>query len=661
MSRYVEQDLEIARLRALAVNAGIDLEAQADQEPRAIAEARNEIERLKQENARLRQEAARTAGNYRLALSFGQAKLAASEAELGRFEAILQSAIDFAIIVTDLTGLVTTWNEGATRILGWTDDEIEGKHSSLIFTHEDRENGVPNCEMSKALGDGRADDERWHVRKDGSRFFAIGTMMPLRADDGTTLGFLKILRDQTVRRLAEEQLRESEAFTRSILAASRDCIKVLDTEGRITAINDNGLLLLEASSIEALSGVLWLDYWTNDRDVVAEAMAMARRGETGRFQARCPTLQGTLKWWDVIVTRIDSADTLAPRLLVVSRDITESKEADLSIAANAHRLRTILDTIPVGVLIADPEGRIVEGNQRVAEILKHAAARESGDMSTNRWISFHEDGTAVQRDDYPLPRVLKHGEARSSLEVDYQKGDATRGWVRFDAAPIRDEAGQTTGAVVAITDIDARKKAEAQQRFLMNELSHRVKNILAVVVSIARQTMRNAKSMDHASEALLSRISALAGAHDVLMQHQWASADMTTLVAGAMKVHDDSGTQVEIAGPDLRLGPQAALSIALVLHELGTNAVKYGALSDTDGRVAISWTKEIEAGELHLVFRWRETGGPPVVAPEQTGFGSRLIKHSLSSFGTVAMDYAPTGLVLDFNAPIKKIQQVDHV
>ncbi len=246
---------------------------------------------------------------------------------------------------------------------------------------------------------------------------------------------------------------------------------------------------------------------------------------------------------------------------------------------------------------------------------------------------------------------------RATLEVDYERGDGTRAWVSFEAAPIRDEAGGVGGAVVAITDVDARKKAEAHQHFLMNELSHRVKNILAVVASVTRQTLRNTQTLEDASETLLSRINALAGAHDVLMQHDWASADLRVLIAGAMKIHDDGSTQVTVEGPEVRLGPQAALSIALVLHELGTNAAKYGALSDPSGRLAITWRTEPRADDTHLVFRWKESVDTPVTAPERSGFGSRLIKHSLSSFGAMASDYAADGFVLDFDASLKRIQQ----
>lgn len=655
-SHPVERDREIGRLRALLGAAGIDPDAAAP-DPQSPVARSDELEAMRAENARLRGEVARMTGSYRLAVSLGQAKLAASEAELDRVEAIFQSAVDFAIIVTDFAGKVTTWNEGAARILGWSAHDVEGRSSSIIFTPEDCLANVPELEMREALTQGRADDERWHMRKDGSRFFASGTMMPMRTDAGEIVGFLKILRDETSRRLAEEQLRESEAFSRSILAASRDCIKVLDAQGFVAVINDNGLSLLEASSLDAVRATPWVSFWGEAANLAVSAVASATAGGTGRFQARAPTMAGTLRWWDVMVSQVPATGTSPPRILVVSRDITQSKEAALRMADSAHRLQTVLDTIPIGVLLADRTGRIVEENERATELLKHPPTRAGGEPD-ERWRGFHENGLPVEQADYPLRRVLDGGEARSILEVDYQRGDGTRAWVSLEAAPILGgEAGAVSGAVVAISDIDARKKAEARQRFLMGELSHRVKNILAVVVSVARQTLRNAATVEDASEALLARINALAGAHDVLMQHHWASADLGVLIAGAMKIHEDGGDQVSISGPNVHLGPQAALSVALVIHELGTNAVKYGALSDSAGRLAISWRVEPRAGEPHLLLCWQETVATPIVAPERSGFGSRLIKHSLSSFGTVSMDYAPAGFVLDFAAPLKRINQ----
>jgi PAS domain S-box-containing protein len=115
-------------------------------------------------------------------------------------EAIVQSAIDYAIISMDLDGLVTSWNEGAVRILGWTAGEMIGKPATVFFTQADRQNGIPQYEMTSAISRGRGSDERWHLRKDGSEFRASGEMMALRLEDDTTIGFIKILRDKTEER-----------------------------------------------------------------------------------------------------------------------------------------------------------------------------------------------------------------------------------------------------------------------------------------------------------------------------------------------------------------------------------------------------------------------------------------------------------------------------
>lgn len=127
-----------------------------------------------------------------------------------RYRAVFESAVDYAIVVLDLGGLVTDWNEGANRILGWSREEAFGQHVSLFFTPEDRAEHVADVEMSNALARGRGADERWYLRKGGERFWANGEMMPLQAADGSTVGFIKILRDRTAQRVAEDQVKASE-------------------------------------------------------------------------------------------------------------------------------------------------------------------------------------------------------------------------------------------------------------------------------------------------------------------------------------------------------------------------------------------------------------------------------------------------------------------
>ncbi len=207
-------------------------------------------------------------------------------------------------------------------------------------------------------------------------------------------------------------------------------------------------------------------------------------------------------------------------------------------------------------------------------------------------------------------------------------------------------------------DITELKLAEAHQTLLMQELAHRMKNTIAMVQAVAAQTMRNAVSLEAAGEALAARLLALAKAHDVLLQGSFARASLVGLVAGAISLHDDGATdRFRVEGADLTLGPRHGLTLALMLHELGTNAAKYGALSVAGGKVGITWTvNDAEGGPL-LRFRWEEIGGPPVTPPTRTGFGTRLIARSLvHGFGGKAqLSYPPEGAVLTFEAPLAAV------
>ena len=163
-----------------------------------------------------------------------------------RNTAILESAVDYAIVSMDLKGMVTSWSPGAERILGWSEAEMCGEPAHVFFTEDDVATGVPEQEMASALMQGRGTDERWHLRKDGSLFWANGEMMPLRDEDGRHEGFLKILRDRTEQRNAAAKEQADAAFMRGVLASSADCIKVLDPDARLTFMNEGGLAVMEA-------------------------------------------------------------------------------------------------------------------------------------------------------------------------------------------------------------------------------------------------------------------------------------------------------------------------------------------------------------------------------------------------------------------------------
>jgi two-component sensor histidine kinase len=202
--------------------------------------------------------------------------------------------------------------------------------------------------------------------------------------------------------------------------------------------------------------------------------------------------------------------------------------------------------------------------------------------------------------------------------------------------------------------LQAKNEAEAQQHVLNEELRHRLKNTLAMVQAIASQTLKNIPDRD-AVEAFERRILALSKAHDVLLQENWTAAPMDQITRLVLSMHDDAG-RIETAGPSIQIGPKATLSLSLLLHELATNAAKYGSLSASSGRVKITWKVQAGESEPELVLTWEEANGPPVVPPQRVGFGSRLIRMGLAGAGQVKRDYLPGGFRAEFRAPLELVR-----
>ncbi|AWN44022.1 PAS domain-containing protein [Methylobacterium durans] len=229
-------------------------------------------------------------------------------------------------------------------------------------------------------------------------------------------------------------------------------------------------------------------------------------------------------------------------------------------------------------------------------------------------------------------------------------GVAEDRFVDFLYQPITDASGKVTGIFVEGSDVTERVRGEEHQRLLINELNHRVKNTLATVQAIAHQTFRR----DHSAktDTFEARLLALSKAHDLLTRESWEGAALPEIVDGAVDAFRRSdGARFQVGGPEVWLTPRVALALAMALHELGTNAAKYGALSIPSGRVLIHWTTSGES-PTHLLLRWEEQGGPPVVPPTRQGFGSRLIERMLASEmgGEVKLQYEPAGVVCTVEA-----------
>lgn len=264
-----------------------------------------------------------------------------------RLRAIVESAVDHAIITADFEDRITGWNSGATRLLGWEEADVLGRPCRLIFTPEDCAAGVPQAEMRKALEEGRAVDERWHIRRDGTRFFSVGELSPLH--DGERLGFLKILRDRTEQRRAEEALRESEERYRLTVESTRDyAIFTTNLEGRITGWNRGACEVLGWEEADALGRPNAILYTPEDHLAgvpeaeMAEALARGR-AERDRWHLRA---DGSRIWGTEVVTPLQNRDGETRGFLKILRDRTaqkrEEEQRSLLLAELNHRVKNTL-------------------------------------------------------------------------------------------------------------------------------------------------------------------------------------------------------------------------------------------------------------------------------------------------------------------------------
>jgi two-component sensor histidine kinase len=220
-----------------------------------------------------------------------------------------------------------------------------------------------------------------------------------------------------------------------------------------------------------------------------------------------------------------------------------------------------------------------------------------------------------------------------------------------EVRPRFDASGTFLGFVGANIDVTERVRAEAHRDLLLSELNHRAKNTLAVVQGIAHQTFKRSSDAAESLQVFEGRLAALARAHDLLARGTEERASLYSLASEVLVGRVSDKTRANIEGPNIDLPPRLALSVSLTLHELFTNAIKYGALSNEAGKVELSWV--VEAGKVNLV--WRESGGPPVIPPSRKGFGSVLLVRTMEDVGgTVELNYRSEGLQCAVTIPINK-------
>lgn len=405
----------------------------------------------------------------------------------------------------------------------------------------------------------------------------------------------------------------------------------------------------------ALLGMQVRQAWPEAAGFNDNVIRVGRAGGTLSYkdQQLTLTLEGCARtvWLDLDYAPVLDEHGMSVGVLAVVVETTERVEAELRRRAETERLQQLFAQAP-GFMA------MLSGPDHVFDLVNPAYEQLIGHRKVV--------GKPV-RD--ALPEVVGQGFIDTLSQV-FDSGQTYTGrairislqhtvdapveerFVDFVYQPLLGADGTVSGIFVEGHDVTDRVQGEAHLRLLMNELNHRLKNTLGTVQAIIRQTLQGTGEMREVREALGARIAALSRAQDVLTKRNWQGSNIRDVVTAAIAPYSDGADpRIRLDGPALALNPRAAVSLSLALHELATNAAKHGALSTEGGRIDITWSRTGNP-EPRLDLEWKESGGPPVVAPSHKGFGTKLIAHGLAlEFDArISLDYPPEGFTFRFSA-----------
>ena len=319
----------------------------------------------------------------------------------------------------------------------------------------------------------------------------------------------------------------------------------------------------------------------------------------------------------------------------------------------ARRFHELLNALPAAVYTTDAAGRITYYNEAAADLWGQRPPLGSSEWCGS-WKLFWPDGTPLAHDQCPMAIALKEDRPVRGMEAACERPDGTRVPFIPYPTPLHDESGRLMGAVNMLVDITERKRAEEQQSLMVRELHHRVKNTLATVQAIMGSTARSSETIEQFKTALIGRIASLAKTHRLLTDEVRAVSFGDILHNELDAFDDGSEGRITLTGPEVYLSSQLAVSLGMALHELATNAAKFGSLSVYCGKVNVTWSVTIEATRRRLDFDWVESGGPAVSPPTRQGFGARLMEFVLPGQiqATAGIDYLPEGVRMHCSVPM---------
>jgi PAS domain S-box-containing protein len=423
----------------------------------------------------------------------------------------------------------------------------------------------------------------------------------------------------------------------SLVTASHEFIGIADLEGNALFVNEAGRELVGLRDLEAVRSTRIIDYFSADdhRRILDEVLPAVR--DTGFWEGELKfrnfqTGQLIPVLYNIFPVR-DSTDAITA-YGTVTRNLTESKSAEQRLRS----LASIVESSDDAIVSKNLDGIIANWNRGAERIFGYTSEEAIGQPIT---MVIPADRQSEERE---ILTRIRRGERIDHYETVRRRKDGSLIVVSLSVSPVRNAEGQIIGASKIARDMTEQKRSQEQIATLAREAEHRSKNLLATVQ--ATVMLSQSETLDGLKRAIEGRIQSLANVHSLFVKTRWIGADLSTIAAQELAPYSEKNQQrVRIDGPPVLLEPNLAQIIAMTLHELATNAAKYGALAVADGQVELKWSHGAN-GQLHL--RWTESGGPKVQEPTVKGFGGRIIEQMIAQqSGKAHFDWRPDGLVCE--------------
>jgi PAS domain S-box-containing protein len=576
--------------------------------------------------------------------SAGKAAAAAAADRTGRLSDLLRLSYE-PMIAWGLDESIEFWNAGAERLYGFTQDEAIGRSSHALLQTKFPIEFIELC--SQLRKEGYWSGELRHICKDG-REVIVDSRMQLLGDNTV----LEANRDVTkINALATQQatlagdLSAAAAKFEALFNQSGIFAGIVDLQGYLREANHLSLDWCGYTKEQVLDRPFWdTPWWRGSEEMKARirvATDQAASGAVFREELQYWLADGSERVVDFAMHPIRDRSGTVMFLHPTGIDVTDRKQIEKALSESDQRLRSlasIVESSDDAIVSKNLDGIITSWNSGAERVFGYTAKEAIGQPIT---IVIPNDRQDEER--LILTRI-RRGERIDHFETVRQRKHGSLIIVSLTVSPVKDAAGKIVGASKIARDVTEQKRSQEQIATLAREAEHRSKNLLANVQATVNLSQSDTpQGLKHAIEG---RIQALANVHSLFIETRWIGAELSTIATQELAPYfERTETRVRIEGPQVLLEPDTAQAMAVALHELATNAAKYGALSEDKGRVEIKWS---HATDGRLILRWTETAGPAVQTPTHQGFGRRVIVRMIDQLkGKALFDWRREGLVCE--------------